>query len=153
VKIRQILLLISASLLTQPLFANITLTSFAETSANICNNLTGTWVGSGTAKAGVLTCQYSGIVQVMPGNLPATYVALTTLRLDSGSFCPNEVELKMTGSCENQQLTLENKDTNLSGTIGKDGITADLSGYVYFNVLIEQVKAILENVHLQKLEV
>jgi hypothetical protein len=151
VKIRQIMLLISAAFLTQSALANITL--LMDSSKDMCNGLTGTWVGSGTAKASLVTCQYSGIVQVMPGNLPGTYVALTNLRLDSGTFCPSEVELQMTGSCKDQELTLENKDTNLSGKIGSNGLTADLSGYVYFHVLVNQVRATLENVHLQKLEI
>jgi hypothetical protein len=154
-KIRNIILSISLALLIQPAFANITLLYLAAPGAtvNICENLTGTWEGTGTAETHGITCQYSGTILVMPGDTPASYIGMTNLTLISGMMmCPASKELKMTGACKNNQLVLQNDDTSLSGTIDSSGKIADLAGYAYFSVLETRIKVSLYNVHLQKAE-
>ena len=144
-KIQQILLLAGASFLTQSVFADVTLN-------DACSNLSGSWQGTGTAKAGDLVCDYSGVIQVMPDSTPGTYLAVTNLNLVKGGFCPPSVELKMSGTCKDQNLVLQNSAATLAGKVGIDGKTADLTGHIIFNVIIQEVDASLENVHLVKMD-
>jgi hypothetical protein len=155
-KIRYIAAFASLALFMQTASANITLMSLMAVN-NTCSSLTGTWAGSGILVSSYATCQYTGTVTVVPGNEPLTYLAETVLTTTTGGICPNEVDLKMSGSCKNNQVVLQTVDgsmydTNLTGTINADGKSANLSGTAYVTVFYNRIKAELQSVHLEKVE-
>ena len=135
-------------LFTAPSYANIKVMGL-KLAAETCDSLAGIWEGSGVVSNAFLSCEYSGTVTVVANDKPDSYAVVADLQLDSG-ICPQDFQLKMTGSCLENQLTMANDDTNLSGSLDPSGRLATLSGDVYFSVLGTRLKANLEDVRLKK---
>ena len=147
---QKIILILSLflTLFALPSYANIRVMGLT-TDAEMCDQLAGVWNGSGVVSNTFLSCEYSGTVTVVANDKPNSYAVVADLQLDSG-ICPQDLQLKMTGTCLQNQLTMENDDTNLAGTLDSSGRLATLAGDVYFAVLGTRLKANLDDVRLQK---
>lgn len=143
------LIILMGFLCAQAAYANIIVKSSRIGAADICSQLPGTWSGSGTVKAGIITCKYHGTATITPGSDTKTFNMNVTLERESG-ICPAQETLQLPGSCDNGNIKLQTDDANLGGSINSAGTSADLSGTVSFTVLGSRVTADVDDMDLQK---
>ena len=103
---------------------------------DICEGLTGPWVGGGTMTAKILgvtvKCDYYGDAVVTEPS-PHNYSVDVVFDLQSGSaLCPGRQTYTLPGTCDSQNgnITLKSDDVNLWGTINESGTQASLEGTV-----------------------
>jgi hypothetical protein len=149
--IKKFLLPVLISLTTQSAIANISIQASPALTTDICGAAQGTWMGGGTVSAGPLSCHYSGTAIVTPAtaNTIYNYNVTMELTLDAG-MCPPNASVTTVAACENNKLTIDSDNIDLTGMVNASGTAADLSGTIYVNISGDRIEATVSNLHMQK---
>src|SRR3990167_2734017 len=95
---------------------------FYTLSKDNCQNLPGTWNGTGSVSAlgGIVHCKYTGVALVTPSSDPYSFSMHVDLNKVSG-ICPQKESLNLSGRCDNGVITLKTDAANLSGNLNEIG--------------------------------
>jgi hypothetical protein len=114
------------------------------------------WSGKGTAVTdpipilGRVTCNYGGDVEFSKVDAAGNFIAHINLRKTGGHWgCPKEEKLIKEGTCNSGVLTInKTPDAHFTGSVSNN--TADLKGDVHFTLLGHDIKADVNDLHLQR---
>ncbi|HEX2548972.1 MAG TPA: hypothetical protein VHM20_04025 [Gammaproteobacteria bacterium] len=143
--------IISLSIFSAVANANIRVFSDSHTE-NLCANVEGKWIGSGTVTARVMgmkvSCDYAGQSFITGSE---NFSANIDLQLSSG-ICPSSENFILPGTCDSATgaITLQSDDANLTGTLSNNGTQANFTGTVNIPIMGKTVVATVERMELHK---
>jgi hypothetical protein len=150
-KIRKLIILLGCTLVMQSSYANISVRPFANTSTDFCNTLTGSWKGGGDVQAGYISCTYQGTAIVVPGyrSTPLS-ISMDMYLKDGPELCPEHATLALPATCNNNTLTVDTDNADMTGSVDSTGKAVTMQGTVFVDVGGRRVEAEIKNVHLVK---
>ncbi len=150
-KMRKLIILLACSAAMQTSYANISVRPFAKTNTDFCNTLTGAWKGGGDVDAGYVSCNYQGTAIVVPGYRTTPLSISMDMYLKSGpELCPPHATMEFPATCNNNALTVDTDNADMSGSVDSTGTTVNMAGTVFVDVGGRRVEAEIKNVHLVK---
>jgi hypothetical protein len=151
-KIKKLLILLGCTLAMQTSYANLTVHPFTKLSTDFCKSLTGEWKGGGDVIASYITCTYEGTSIVVPGYALTTplNISMDMYLKDGPEVCPPHATLDLPATCDNNALTVNTDNADMSGSVDSTGTVVNMQGTVFFDVGGRRVEADIKNVHLVK---
>jgi hypothetical protein len=151
-KIKKWIILLSCALAAQSGYANISVRPFANSHTDFCKSLTGAWNGGGDVEAGYVSCTYQGSAIVVPGYSASTplSISLDMYLKDGPELCPEHETLELPATCDNNALTVDSDNADMSGSVDSTGKTVNMQGTVFVDVGGRRVEAEIKNVRLVK---
>jgi hypothetical protein len=150
-KLKKLIIVMTCILSVHSAYANVSIKARSNSATDFCGGLTGTWTGGGTIETSFTTCHYKGTAIVAENAAKTTAYSITMdLVRDDGTMCPDRATMELIADCENNILTVDTDNADMSGQVNDTGTAADLNGKLFVNVGGQRIEATVRDVHLDK---
>lgn len=149
---------INLALISTVAHADAIITS-SNSNADMCSTVAGTWNGTGEVTTKILlstvNCTYAGSATITAPAGGQFQLVGTLYRDDAHSniVCPSSEPLNLSGTCDNNGVTISDSDIHFVGKLSDDGksVTIDPSqSWVKFDILSQTITANVQYMNLTK---